>query len=78
MGVKASRWVTMHGLALNINVDLGFFKHIVPCGILGKEVTSMHEELNDRVNQAKVQSILINNLADYFDMDLMKKDHFQH
>ena len=78
MGVKASRWVTMHGLALNINVDLGFFKHIVPCGIFGKEVTSMHEELDQRVNQVKVQSILINNLADYFDMDLMKKDHFQH
>jgi lipoyl(octanoyl) transferase len=45
MGVRASRWVTMHGLALNVNVDLGYFDHIIPCGIKGKAVTSLHVEL---------------------------------
>lgn len=45
MGVRASRWVTMHGFALNVNVDLGYFDHIVPCGIKGKGVASMHHEL---------------------------------
>jgi lipoyl(octanoyl) transferase len=45
MGVRASRWVTMHGFALNVNADLGFFDHIIPCGIKGKTVTSLHVEL---------------------------------
>jgi lipoyl(octanoyl) transferase len=45
MGVRASRWVTMHGLALNVNVDLGYFDHIIPCGIKGKAVTSLNVEL---------------------------------
>lgn len=45
MGVRASRWVTMHGFALNVNSDLGYFDHIVPCGIKGKAVTSMNVEL---------------------------------
>jgi lipoyl(octanoyl) transferase len=45
MGVRASRWVTMHGFALNVNVNLGYFDHIVPCGIKGKGVASMHHEL---------------------------------
>ncbi len=45
MGVRASRWVTMHGFALNVNADLGYFDHIIPCGIRGKAVTSLHVEL---------------------------------
>ena len=45
LGVRTSRWVTMHGFALNVNTDLGFFDHIIPCGIRGKAVTSMHAEL---------------------------------
>ncbi len=45
MGVRASRWVTMHGFALNVNTDLGYFDHMIPCGIRGKSVTSMHVEL---------------------------------
>jgi lipoyl(octanoyl) transferase len=49
MGVRASRWVTMHGFALNVNVNLGYFDHIIPCGIKGKAVTSLHVELG--VNQ---------------------------
>jgi len=49
LGVRASRWVTMHGFALNVNVDLGYFDHIIPCGIKGKAVTSLQVELG--VNQ---------------------------
>ena len=49
MGVRASRWVTMHGFALNVNVNLGYFDHIIPCGIKGKAVTSLQVELG--VNQ---------------------------
>ncbi|CAM3867476.1 lipoyl(octanoyl) transferase LipB [Flavobacterium branchiophilum] len=45
MGVRASRWVTMHGFALNVNVDLGYFDNIIPCGIKGKAVTSLQVEL---------------------------------
>ena len=45
LGVRASRWVTMHGFALNVNVNLGYFDHIIPCGIKGKAVTSLHVEL---------------------------------
>ncbi len=45
LGVRASRWVTMHGFALNVNADLGYFDHIVPCGIKGKAVTSLNVEL---------------------------------
>jgi len=45
MGVRASRWVTMHGFALNVNVDLGYFDNIIPCGIRGKAVTSLNVEL---------------------------------
>ena len=49
MGVRASRWVTMHGLALNVNVDLNYFGNIIPCGIVDKAVTSMEKELGKKV-----------------------------
>ena len=49
LGVKSSRWITMHGLALNVNSDLSYFNHIIPCGIVGKNVTSMQEELGEEV-----------------------------
>lgn len=55
LGVKASRWVTMHGLALNIQPDLGYFDHIVPCGIQGKSVTSMSVECNN--SNMDIQSV---------------------
>ncbi|RYF69729.1 MAG: lipoyl(octanoyl) transferase LipB, partial [Cytophagaceae bacterium] len=54
MGVKASRWVTMHGFALNVNTDLRYFSHIVPCGIADKAVTSMQQELGHSVPVAEV------------------------
>jgi lipoyl(octanoyl) transferase len=56
MGVRASRWVTMHGFALNVNVNLGYFDHIIPCGIKGKAVTSLQVELNVvQVNENEVK-----------------------
>lgn len=69
MGVKSSRWVTMHGIALNVNTDLNYFNHIVPCGIADKSVSSMEKELNREVDISKVQEALQQNMANIFDFD---------
>lgn len=58
MGVKCSRWVTIHGFALNVNTDLGYFNHIVPCGIDDKAVTSMQQELGHNVDEEEVKALL--------------------
>jgi lipoyl(octanoyl) transferase len=72
MGVRASRWVTMHGLALNVNNDLSYFNNIVPCGITDKAVTSIQKERNGRVIIEDVQKKLINNIARIFEMTLIE------
>jgi len=59
MGIKCSRWVSMHGLALNVNTDLSYFDFIVPCGIVGKEVTSIQKELGKAVPLEKVKERLL-------------------
>lgn len=74
MGVKSSRWVTMHGLALNVNADLSYFGHIVPCGIDDKAVTSMNKELGKAVDMAEVQARLVNHMAEVFEMDLVQHE----
>ncbi len=66
MGVKSSRWVTMHGIGFNVNSDLSYFSHIIPCGIDDKAVTSMQQELGHEVDMAKVSEILKEKLADQF------------
>lgn len=72
MGVRASRWVTMHGLALNVNADLGFFDHIIPCGIKGKAVTSLNMELGQKqVNEKEVTEKLLKHLKNLFEADLV-------
>ena len=67
MGVRASRWVTMHGFALNVNVDLGYFDNIIPCGIRGKAVTSMHVELGREVNEEEVKEKILKHFSELFE-----------
>jgi lipoyl(octanoyl) transferase len=66
LGVKCSRWVTLHGFALNVNPDLSYFSHIVPCGISDKAVTSLSQELGRPVAVAEVQERLLPHLAALF------------
>lgn len=70
LGVKCSRWVTMHGFAFNINTDLQYFQNIVPCGIQDKAVTSLQKELGHEVDIEEVKEKLLTNLANLFDFDL--------
>lgn len=68
MGVRASRWVTMHGFALNVNADLGYFDNIIPCGIRGKAVTSLNVELGvDRVDESEVKAKILKHFAVLFE-----------
>lgn len=67
LGVRASRWVTMHGFALNVNVDLGYFDHIIPCGIKGKAVTSLHAELNRTVDIEEVKNHIMKHFMVLFE-----------
>ena len=66
LGVKASRWVTMHGIGFNVNTNLEYFSNIVPCGIEDKAVTSMQKELGSPLDLDEVQSILLQELKDLF------------
>ena len=72
MGVKCSRWVTMHGIALNVNNDLSYFDHIVPCGIPDKGVTSLREELGGAVPMDEVKGILRRHFAERFGMEFVE------
>ncbi len=68
MGVRASRWVTMHGLALNVNADLGYFDNIIPCGIKGKAVTSINVELGvHKVNEQEVKDSILRHFSKLFE-----------
>jgi len=68
MGVRASRWVTMHGFALNVNADLGYFDNIIPCGIRGKAVTSLNVELGiDKVDEIELKAKLLKHFIALFD-----------
>jgi len=71
MGVKTSRWVTMHGLAFNINTDLNYFGHIIPCGIDDKAVTSLEQELGAPQDISQVKEKLRHHLAELFEMEII-------
>ena len=73
MGVKASRWVTMHGFALNINTDLSYFEYIVPCGIQGKAVTSLEKELGRNVPFEEVKTKLKVHFAHFFEAEMQQE-----
>lgn len=71
MGIRCSRWVTMHGLALNVNNPLEFFENIVPCGIKDKDVTSIRKELGEKVDMSLVKTRLSNHLQEIFKIALI-------
>lgn len=71
MGVRCSRWVTMHGFAFNVNSNLDYFKNIVPCGIDDKDVTSMERELGYKLDIDQVKEVLKSKIAGLFEMELV-------
>lgn len=72
MGVRCSRWVTMHGFAFNVNADLDYFNNIVPCGIDDKAVTSMQQELGEELDMTAIKMRLMAHIADLFQMQIIK------
>ena len=72
MGVRASRWVTMHGFALNVNADLGYFDNIIPCGIRGKAVTSLNVELDvAHVDEEEVKQKILKYFKELFEVTFL-------
>ncbi|AWG23770.1 lipoyl(octanoyl) transferase LipB [Flavobacterium kingsejongi] len=73
LGVRASRWVTMHGFAFNVNSDMGYFDHIIPCGIRGKAVASLNIELGvEKVDEAEVKSKLLKHFSTLFEAEFIE------
>ncbi|HUS02888.1 MAG TPA: lipoyl(octanoyl) transferase LipB [Chitinophagaceae bacterium] len=71
MGIRCSRWITMHGFALNVNTDLSYFDNIIPCGIQNKQVTSLEKELNMKVDLEEVKEKLKKNFSSIFKVDII-------
>ncbi|RPD98517.1 lipoyl(octanoyl) transferase LipB [Aureibaculum marinum] len=71
LGVRTSRWVTMHGFALNVNTNLGYFDHIIPCGIRGKAVTSMEVEIGRKLKVEEVKSKILKHFEDVFEVKIV-------
>lgn len=70
MGIRCSRWITMHGFALNVNTDLSFFSNIIPCGIVNKQVTSIEKELGFKVDFEEVKEKLKINFEKVFEVEM--------
>ncbi len=73
LGVRSSRWVTMHGFALNVNTNLGYFDHIIPCGIRGKAVTSLEVELGKKLDIEEVKQKILKHFAAIFEATFIKE-----
>ena len=71
MGIRCSRWITMHGFALNVNTDLSYFENIIPCGIQNKQVTSIEKELNQKVSLQEVKEKLKKNFSLIFNVEII-------
>jgi len=67
IGIKVSKWITMHGFAFNVNTDLNFFGGIIPCGIKDKEVTSLNKEIGNEISLSEVKEKLVSNFQKVFD-----------
>jgi len=74
MGVRCSRWITMHGFAFNVNTDLSFFDGIIPCGIQNKQVTSLQRELNREMDMEDVKGRVLANFEKVFDGQIVNRE----
>lgn len=75
LGIRCSRWVTMHGFALNVNTDLNYFSNIIPCGIQNKQVTSMQKELNRTMNMSEVKKKILFNFSKVFNAEIVQSEN---
>jgi lipoyl(octanoyl) transferase len=78
MGIRCSRWITMHGFALNVNTDLSYFNNIIPCGIINKQVTSVEKELGHKVDFEGIKEKIKRNFAQVFDVEITSPHNHLH